>query len=76
MVETIGRTNFLLVADCKLSSLSHRAQIHRQGGFYLCPLSMAGNRDEILRSRMGGIIRQPKSRTLRLKAKSGAQALR
>ena len=49
MTQTIGRSNFLLVADSKLSSLSNRAQIHRDGGFYLCPLAMVGNRNALLR---------------------------
>ena len=49
MIQTLGRADFLLVADCKLGSLSNRAQIHAQGGLYLCPLAMVGNRDELLR---------------------------
>ena len=49
MVQTLGRPDFLLVADCKLGSLSNRAQIHAQGGFYLCPLAMVGKRDDLLR---------------------------
>ena len=50
MTQTIGRSDFLLVADSKLSSLSNRGQIHRDGGFYLCPLSMVGNRNALLRT--------------------------
>ena len=50
MVQTLGRADFLLVADCKLGSLSNRAQIQAQGGFYLCPLAMIGNRDDLLRA--------------------------
>lgn len=50
MVQILGRADFLLVADCKLGSLSNRAQIHAQGGFYLCPLAMVGNRDDLLRA--------------------------
>lgn len=49
MVQTLGRADFLLVADCKLGSLSNRAQIHAHGGFYLCPLAMVGHRDDLLR---------------------------
>ena len=50
MVQTLGRSDFLLVADCKLGSLSNRAQIQAQGGFYLCPLAMVGHREELLRA--------------------------
>lgn len=50
MVQTLGRADFLLVADCKLGRLSNRAQIHAHGGLYLCPLAMIGNRDDLLRA--------------------------
>jgi len=56
MVQTLGRADFLLVADCKLGSLSNRAQIHAHGGFYLCPLAMVGHRDELLR---GWVLEPP-----------------
>jgi len=42
MVEIIGHPHFVLVGDCKLSSLDNRLQIHLAGGIYLCPLAMSG----------------------------------
>ena len=43
LVAVIGHAGFLTVGDCKLASLSNRAQIHDGGGFYLAPLPMTGN---------------------------------
>jgi transposase len=43
MVTIIGRTDFLVVGDCKLASLPNRAHIQKRGGFYLTPLPMTGN---------------------------------
>lgn len=45
MAQIIGRPDFLFVADSKLSSRSNRAQLHAQGGFYLCPLAMVGKHE-------------------------------
>jgi len=42
LVATIGRPDFLLVADCKLASLANRAYLHTHGGFYLAPLTLSG----------------------------------
>jgi transposase len=50
MVEIIGRTDFLLVGDCKLSSLDNRAQLQLSGGLYLSPLAMTGSWPAILRA--------------------------
>ena len=38
MATILGRTDFLVVGDCKLASLRNRAIIHQRGGFYLTPL--------------------------------------
>jgi transposase len=43
LVAVIGHADFLTVGDCKLASLSNRAQIHDGGGFYLAPLPLTGN---------------------------------
>ncbi len=43
LVAVMGHAEFLTVGDCKLASLSNRAQIHEGGGFYLAPLPMTGN---------------------------------
>lgn len=49
LVEIIGHTNFLYIADCKASSWANRAQINRNGGIYCFPLAMTANRPKILR---------------------------
>jgi transposase len=50
MVDIVGRPDFLLVGDCKLSSLDNRAQLQLAGGFYLSPLAMTGSWPSILRA--------------------------
>jgi transposase len=42
MVKVIGRSDFLVVGDCKLASLENRAQIQAGQGYYLAPLPMTG----------------------------------
>jgi transposase len=49
LVATLGRPDFLTVADCKLASLANRAYIQSHGGFYLTPLPMTGTTPEELR---------------------------
>ncbi|MBK8797506.1 MAG: IS1634 family transposase [Anaerolineales bacterium] len=49
LVEVLGRTDFLVVGDCKLTSLANRAQIQAGGGYYLAPLAMTGDAPEQLR---------------------------
>jgi transposase len=49
LVATLGRPDFLTVADCKLASLANRAQIQFHGGFYLAPLPMTGTTPDELR---------------------------
>lgn len=49
LVATLGRPDFLTVADCKLASLANRAHIQSGGGFYLAPLPMTGTTPEELR---------------------------
>ncbi|HLF27364.1 MAG TPA: hypothetical protein VJG32_13605 [Anaerolineae bacterium] len=43
LVAVVGHAGFLTVGDCKLASLSNRAQIHDGGGCYLAPLPLTGN---------------------------------
>jgi transposase len=50
MVEIIGRPDFLLVGDCKLSSLDNRAHLQLAGGLYLSPLAMTGSWPGVLRA--------------------------
>lgn len=49
MVQVVGRPDFLLVADCKFSSLGNRARVHAAGGFYLAPLPATGETPARLR---------------------------
>ncbi len=48
MVEILGRADFVLVGDCKLSSLGNRVQLHLEGGIYLSPLAMTGQWPKLL----------------------------
>jgi len=48
MVQIIGKTDFLFVADCKGSALENRAQIAKQKGLYLFPLAQTGKVPEEL----------------------------
>jgi transposase len=50
IVEIVGQPGFLLVGDCKLSSLDNRAQLQLSGGFYLSPLAMTGAWPDILQA--------------------------
>lgn len=43
LVAVIGRSDFLVVGDCKLASLANRGHIHARGGLYLTPLPATGN---------------------------------
>lgn len=49
LVEIIGHTDFLYIADCKASSWANRAQIDRNSGIYCFPLAMTSNRPDILK---------------------------
>ena len=43
IVEIVGHPDFLLVGDCKLSSVDNRAQLQVAGGLYLSPLALTGS---------------------------------
>lgn len=49
MVDTLGHSRFLYVADCKAAALETRAEISRGAGWYLFPLPMTGQVPETLR---------------------------
>jgi len=49
MVQTIGHTRFVYVADCKAAALWTRATIDHQQGFYLFPLPLTGDNPALLR---------------------------
>lgn len=42
MAQTIGKTHFLFVSDCKGSALETRSQIALENGLYLFPLAKTG----------------------------------
>jgi transposase len=50
MRQTIGRPDFLFVADCKAAALATRAALAQEGGAYLFPLPMTGTVPDLLRS--------------------------
>lgn len=58
MVKTLGRTDFLVVGDCKLASLANRGTIQAEGGWYLAPLPMTGDTPKTLR---GLVLNPPKA---------------
>jgi len=43
MVQTIGHTHFLFIADCKGAALNTRAEISHADGWYLFPMPMTGD---------------------------------
>jgi transposase len=49
MVQTIGHTHFLFIADCKGAALNTRAEISRADGRYLFPMPMTGDVPKTLR---------------------------
>jgi transposase len=57
MAETIGRTDFIYVADSKAGALETRAVIDREGGNYLFPLPMTGKVPEELKK----LVSEPSS---------------
>jgi transposase len=48
MAQTIGKTEFLFVSDCKGSALETRSQIASENGLYLFPLAKTGKIPEEL----------------------------
>ena len=48
MVQTIGHTKFLYIADCKAGALATRGTIDHEGGHYLFPLPMTGKVPDLL----------------------------
>ncbi len=55
MGQTLGRKDFLLVADCKAAAIETRATIAQEGGWYLLPVPLTGKTPEEL----AAWIRQP-----------------
>lgn len=49
MVKTVGRPDFLFIADCKAASAETRATVSGEGGYYLFPLPMTGNTADIMK---------------------------
>ena len=55
MGQTLGRKDFLLVADCKAAAIETRATLAQEGGWYLLPVPLTGKTPEEL----AAWIRQP-----------------
>ncbi|MCC5633594.1 hypothetical protein LC613_39825 [Nostoc sphaeroides CHAB 2801] len=53
IAATLNKKGLLFVGDCKMSSLSTRCNIHIQGDYYLCPLSLVGKTPELLSGWIG-----------------------
>lgn len=49
MANTIGRPDFLFIADCKAASAETRCTIDKEQGSYLFPMPMTGDIPEILK---------------------------
>lgn len=49
MCAVLGGTDFVLVADCKFSSLANRGQVARGEGLYYAPMARTGKVPEIIR---------------------------
>jgi transposase len=52
MGQTMGRKDFLFVADCKAAAKETRAGIASNGGFYLFPLPMTGDTPQWLQEQV------------------------
>lgn len=52
MRTTLGRTDFLFVADCKAAAIKTRSGIALRQGFYLFPLPMTGETPEWLQAQI------------------------
>ena len=70
MGQTLGRNDFLLVADCKAAALETRATIAQEGGLYLFPVPLTGKTPEAL----ADWIRQPPAEPRDLVLDAGAGA--
>ena len=68
MVKTAGRSDFLLIADCKAASAETRATIAREGGYYLFPLPMTGDIPAILKESVANPPETPQEIMLSPKA--------
>ena len=49
MVQVLGHSQFIVIADCKARAIKTRAQIASKGGFYCFPLSMSGQTPDLLK---------------------------
>jgi transposase len=64
MMQTIGHTHFLFIADCKGAALTTRAEISRAGGHYLFPMPMTGDVPKTLRAWVFDPANKPQPITL------------
>ena len=69
IVKTLGKPDFLFIADSKASSTETRIGINKNGGCYLFPLPMTGDTPKILREL---VLNPPqKPQPIELEPKSG-----
>ncbi len=68
MAETVGKPDFLFIADRKAASMQSRATIDRDGGRYLFPLPMTGETPTLLKelvlgppAKLRDIVLEPKA---------------
>lgn len=59
IVQVIGNTNFLYIADCKAASIEARAAISHEHGFYLFPMPMTGDILKILKDLVLNLPKDP-----------------
>jgi transposase len=68
MVQTVGHSIFLYIADCKAASLENRGIIDKENGRYLFPLPMTGDTSEILKQLVFNPPEEPQEINLEEKA--------
>ena len=61
MCQTIGHTDWLYVADCKAAACLTRATVDHNGGHYLFPLPMTGQRPAWLRQQLRDPSNEPET---------------
>ena len=76
ITQTLGKTDFLFIADSKAASLETRMGINNGKGYYLFPLPMTGDTPKILRELVLNPPQKPQSIELEPKAGQDDDKLR
>jgi transposase len=76
MGQTLGRKDFLLVADCKAAALETRATIAQEGGWYLFPVPLTGKTPEELAAWIRQPPTAPRDLVLETEAGTGSEGKR